>query len=340
MASSGSLNTLRLLSLADYFASLAPQGAISWERALVSVADRFGLTAALPLALFLPNRWRREAAAGGLLRSFPSLAASSLVTTAVSTLDLTAFSQTVHLYAAGQQQQQKGQAQGKGGGSSSSGSKAAGDAAERAAAAQLTELAGPLDILRTGCSPRSSGAAIAASLTSPLLLSAESVQRVLGLTAEEAADASLAPAPSPKPLSPLLPDLHLGNGGLSLSHSRAGAAICGLMAAVANRLTANALAGMAPAAGLLPIGGQQSFAVQLFEGRPQLTTLEGLLEALREAGHDVQLTLSSNLTSFGVGLSVRDSNGGSDSWQQVPLAYPLRCSGLWTVSNCWLAAIC
>jgi hypothetical protein len=64
VASSGSLKTLHLLSLGDYFASLAPQGAVSWERALVSVADRFGLTAALPLALFLPNRWRREAAAG------------------------------------------------------------------------------------------------------------------------------------------------------------------------------------------------------------------------------------------------------------------------------------
>ena len=43
---------------------------------------RFGLTAALPLAMFLPPAWRAEGDVGGLLRSFPSLAASSLVTTA------------------------------------------------------------------------------------------------------------------------------------------------------------------------------------------------------------------------------------------------------------------
>jgi hypothetical protein len=45
-------------------------------------------------------------------------------------------------------------------------------------------------------------------------------------------------------------------------------------------------------------------------------------------GHVVSLQLSSNTTSFGVGLSV----SGPDGWQQVPIAYPLR-TGLWAVSG-------
>lgn len=104
------------------------------------------------------------------------------------------------------------------------------------------------------------------------------------------------------------------------------------MAAVFNRLSANALAGLQPVGEVLARCGQAApekpFVVRLREGGEAVTSVEGLLGALREAGHSVELRLSSNLTSFGVGLSVRDPDG---SWQQVPLTYPLRCSGLWLV---------
>lgn len=74
--SSPELVGLRLASLGSYFASLEPRGPFSFERAFASVADRFGLAAALPLAMFLPRAWRRDKDVGGLLSSFPSLAAS------------------------------------------------------------------------------------------------------------------------------------------------------------------------------------------------------------------------------------------------------------------------
>ncbi|PRW44238.1 Arginine repressor [Chlorella sorokiniana] len=340
---------LRLLSLGDYFASLQPEGPVSWQRALVSIGDRFGLTAALPLALFLPNRWRDEACAAGLLARFPSLAASALVTTAISTLDAVAFAQTTHLVAAGSKRRRQGQ---HGGSGADDGREAANAAveAEAAAAASKQQVAegaqqqgasskasssrpavtGPLHILRRGGSSTTDPLEGAPT---PLLLTRPAVLRQLGLSEEEAADGSLAPAPEAKPLSPLLPDLFIGNGGLTLTQSAAGAATCRLMAAVANRLTANALHGLSAAAAQLPAQERdqvEQFAVCLEPGGPQLTTLEGLLDALEASGHSVDMRLLSNLTSFGVGFSVRGADG---SWQQVPICYPMRCAGLWATDE-------
>lgn len=308
---------LRLLSLGEYFFSLETQGSVSWQRALVSILDSFGLTAALPLALFLPNAWRDEACAGGLLARFPSLAASAAVTTALSTLDAVAFAQTTHLVAAGSKRRQQGSGSG-----SSDGRKAAAAATEAAVAAAASKqqaaegtqregqggaagsgkpvLTGPLHILQRGGSSSDDPLQGAAA---PLLLTRAAVHRQLGLSEEDAADTALAPAPEPRPLSPLLPDLFIGNGGLTLTHSKAGAAVCRLMAAVANCLTANALHGLAAAAAQLPPqagGGQEApFVVRLQPGGLQLASLEGLLDALEGSGHSVDLRLLTNLTSFG-----------------------------------------
>ena len=243
----------------------------------------------------------------------------------MSTLDLAAFGQSVHLYAAGQRRQKAPQQQQQ--------QQQHPDAAERVAVAELRR-PGPLDILRgTGGGPDLFGAPPPGDLPSPLLLSRAGALAMLALTEAEAADATPAQAPAPKPLGSKLPDLHLGSGGLALTHSRAGAALCGLAAGVLNRLTANGLAGLAPAASLAPPPGSNPgsspFAVRLSEGGPLLTSVEQLLAELEEAGHAVDLRLSSNLTSFGVGFSIRCADGGS--WQQVPLAYPLR-TGLWAVS--------
>lgn len=305
---------LRLLSLGDYFASLQPEGPVSWQRALVSIGDRFGLTALLPLALFLPTRWQTEACAGGLLARFPSLAASALVTTAISTLDAVAFAQTTHLVAAGHKRRQQGRLGGSSDGGSSGGREAANAAVEAAATAEASKqqaaegsaagnsepaVSGPLHILLRG----GSNADLLEGATAPLMLTLSAVLRQLGLSEAEAADESLAPAPEAKPLSPLLPDLFIGNGGLTLTHSKAGAATCRLMAAVANRLTANALQGLSAAAEQLAphecsqLG--QAFAVCLEPGGAQIGTLDGLLDALEGSGHSVDLRLVSNLTSFG-----------------------------------------
>ena len=54
VASSPPLAGLRLASLGAYFASLAPKGPVCLERAIVSIADKKGFAAALPLAMFMP----------------------------------------------------------------------------------------------------------------------------------------------------------------------------------------------------------------------------------------------------------------------------------------------
>ncbi len=68
MAARHPLSDVKLMSLGSYFSSLVPRGAFSFERVIVSVADRFGLSAALPLAMFLPPAWRQDDDVGGLLR--------------------------------------------------------------------------------------------------------------------------------------------------------------------------------------------------------------------------------------------------------------------------------
>lgn len=213
--------------------------------------------AALPLALFLPNNWRKEAAAGGLLKSFPSLAVGTAIATTLSTLDLTGFGRTAHLVAAEQRRRaaeeaKAGKAAGKGGGKGASEDAEGPSAADRAAE-KLQSGRGPLDLLRVGGSGAGGSAASplaqAAAGGAAVLLGGDALPGLLGLSAAELADPCPSPAPEPKPLSAnLLPDLYLGNGGLSLSRSPAGVATCGLMAEVANRLAANALPGLAGAA--------------------------------------------------------------------------------------------
>jgi hypothetical protein len=92
---------------------------------------------------------------------------------------------------------------------------------------------------------------------------------------------ALARAPPARLLSPLLlPDLHIGNGGLTLTHTAAGAARCRLMSAVLNRLTANALKGLPPAEQLRAGAAWPRFEVQLEEGGLWVDTVEALLEGL------------------------------------------------------------
>lgn len=86
--------------MGSYFASLSPRGSVSFERALVSIADRWGLAAALPLAMFLPPPLRAEGDAAALLAGFPTLAAGRFSAAAVSSLDLVAFSHTVNKFLA------------------------------------------------------------------------------------------------------------------------------------------------------------------------------------------------------------------------------------------------
>lgn len=294
----------------------------------MSIADRFGLAAALPLALFLPNRWRAERAAGGLLSSFPSLAATALVTTALSTLDCVSFATTTHLYAS--KQRRKAASASAGEPLQAVGAAAAAKGVAGGGGGKPAE-EGPLVVLLRG-GVRGDAADPLAGAPVPLQLTRTALVQQLGLSPADLNDTVLPPGPDARPMSPLLPDLYLGNGGLPLDTPTAGIAAAKLMAAVANRLTANALVGLAAVEALLP-GMHQGALAQPFQvclrpgGRP-LEALEDLLGALRATGHSVSLRILSNLTSFGAGLSCRGADG---SWTQIPLAYPLRCAGLWAV---------
>ncbi|KIY94459.1 hypothetical protein MNEG_13503 [Monoraphidium neglectum] len=344
------------MSLGAYFSSLQPQGAFSYERAVVSAADKYGLTAALPLAVFLPAAWRRDDDVGGLLRSFPGLSAGRALQAAVSTLDMVAFGQTVHQYAA---RTRRHEAEARAG----PGAHAADHhhqqqqqqhvepswwrlrapanpqlppreptAAGRAAQAALRE-EGPLHLLLQGgkAPPAAATGAAPLQLPNPLLLTPESVLGLLGITPEAAADTSPVPGPEPRPASQLLPDLCIGNGGLHLTFPAAGTAVCGLMAQVFNRLTGNAMRGLPRAPGLLPEGSADDvtvaspFLVRVTPDGPAVSTVEDLVRELEGQGYEIEITLRSNITSFSYGLSVRAEDGG---WLQVPIAYPLR-TGLW-----------
>ncbi len=85
---------LNLMSLGSYLDCLVPEGAVSAERAITSVLDRWGLSVALPLAMFLPAAWRRTTDAASLYAITPF--ATLLLSEAISTLDLMAMGTTLH----------------------------------------------------------------------------------------------------------------------------------------------------------------------------------------------------------------------------------------------------
>ena len=139
--------------------------------------------------------------------------------------------------------------------------------------------------------------------------------------------------PEPTPISPLLPDLFLGNGGLTLTASKGQAAVNKLIAMVLNRLAANAaLPRKIDAAGHMTDQLRETFVVRLSNDADaaSYTNVEDLVEALQRAGHEVKLGLGSNITSFGLGLCVKASDG--NGWAHVPLGYPLS-TGMWAAED-------
>lgn len=159
-------------------------------------------------------------------------------------------------------------------------------------------------------------------------------------------------SPEPKPIHPLFPDLAVGNCGLKRMCSTAQSGVNAVMAALFNRLAANALIGVHSS----PALPEQPFTVEVdvpcSEGPGSVrqspvsftlhvSSVEGLIDALVRAGHAVDIYITSNITSFGLGLCIDDSKirGGGDetrgitpSWTQVPVAYPLS-TGLYALDE-------
>ena len=51
---------MQIMSMGEYMASLKPIGAFSMQACLISIMERYGLRAALPLALFSPPSWKKK----------------------------------------------------------------------------------------------------------------------------------------------------------------------------------------------------------------------------------------------------------------------------------------
>lgn len=116
----------------------------------------------------------------------------------------------------------------------------------------------------------------------------------------------------PVPINPrLFPDLHLGYGDAISSHTKRQVLQMRLLAVLLNRLGANyhRLAH--------PTVGDPLFTMKLTKDGPTITKPTELVQGLIDMGHQIKVVPTSRMTSFGLGMCVKESDG---SWSNIPLA--------------------
>jgi len=332
-AAVSSFTDISLVGLGDYMASLQTSGTFSLQRALISVMDRYGLRVALPLALFAPPKWRQESSVPNAFTGTPY--AGVFLSNTISSLGLFTVSSLSQRYNTDIRKQVAAATAGDNGGPLA--------ASQAGKSKQLC----PVQLMASGSNPRKDGG-LSERMTSPFCLP-QHIRGAAGSDAVDAAKASFLPkakAPEPTPIHPLFPDLALGNGGLHRMCSEAQGQVNAVMSSLFNRLTANALVGVYPSQAL-PL---QPFEVEISRGAGAgpvtVTSIEDLVSELESAGHTVSMYITTNVTSFGIGLCVKErgeeegahaigtvegddppSSGvktsNSNTWAQIPLAYPL-----------------
>jgi hypothetical protein len=112
----------------------------------------------------------------------------------------------------------------------------------------------------------------------------------------------------------LFPDLHIGWGDAKCSHTKREVLKMRLLCILLNRLGSNyakRASGGAASEGEL-------FSVQMDsnDSGSRVTTPSGFVQALIETGHKIQVVPSSRLTTFGVGLCVKEPD---NLWTNIPL---------------------
>lgn len=113
--------------------------------------------------------------------------------------------------------------------------------------------------------------------------------------------------PPPKPIDDrLLPDLYLGLAGVASTHTQRESLGNRLLSVLLNRLTSN----------YLPDMKETDFVVVLDNGH-EIRKTEDLVKAIINMGHQVEVVVTSHLTSFGIGLCLKEDN---DSFTPIPLA--------------------
>jgi len=114
----------------------------------------------------------------------------------------------------------------------------------------------------------------------------------------------------PIPINPrLFPDLHLGYGDAKCSHTKRQVLQMRLLAILLNRLGSN----------YHRIAKQDKddlFSIQLTKDGPTITNPADMIQGLMEMGHEITVVPTSRITSFGIGMCIREAD---DSWTSVPL---------------------
>lgn len=307
---------LSIISLGRYMSSLQAHGTVSLQGALISILHNKGLHVALPLALFTPERWRRESQVLDAFAGTPY--AALMLSNALSTLGLLTVSTLAHRYSIDL-------------------ARSLTLAPKLATKADtLTEQQpnksrarfSALDLMVHGSNP-STDNGLHSRISNPFTLP-QDIGIAAGLgDSEENHDPSrpfhhhASRSPAPSPVHPLFPDLHLGNGGLSMLADSPQREINSVAASLFNRLASNSLLGL--------IGGDgapnERFVVRIATRKEEVVevvSVEGLLKVLQASGHTITMRLSSNLTSFGVGMCVQEEAIASEPrWIQVPIVYPV-----------------
>ena len=114
--------------------------------------------------------------------------------------------------------------------------------------------------------------------------------------------------PPPTPINErLLPGLHLGYGSAKCTHTHREILENRMLCILLNRLASNYY-----------FDSSEPYKVQLDEDGDEITTPSALVEALMATGHTIETCVVSRVTSFGVGLSVKEDDA---SWSNIPLGY-------------------
>jgi hypothetical protein len=113
--------------------------------------------------------------------------------------------------------------------------------------------------------------------------------------------------PPPKPIDDrLLPDLYLGYGGVQSTHTQRESLYNRLLSVVLNRLTSNYLSDRK----------EKDFVVVLENGK-EIRKTEDLIKAIINMGHQVEVVVTSHVTTFGLGLCLKEDD---EAFTQIPLA--------------------
>lgn len=119
----------------------------------------------------------------------------------------------------------------------------------------------------------------------------------------------------PVPINPrLFPDLHLGYGDAKCSHTKRQVLQMRLIAVLLNRLGANYHRMASNDSD--NESGDSLFTMQLHADGPTITKPTELIEGLIDMGQDLTIVPTSRITSFGLGMCIKESDG---SWSNIPL---------------------